>query len=317
MTPAGEDVATVPSACPICGQVPEEPHARGRDFEYGSTGDREWSFLRCRPCGVLVLSPRPADSELARIYPKTYYAYDFTSKKTLGYTVKTLLDRRAARTYLKYAKGRGNILDVGCGDGRLLRVFAGRGVAPDRLYGIDLSETAVAAAKSHGLQVECQRLEEVEYAPNFFALAVLQQVIEHVSDPRAMIAKLHRILAPGGAAILETPNTVSWDHWLFQARHWGGYHIPRHFFLFDKTSLTRLLQACGFDVVEVRSLASPMFWIYSLHNRMGEKRFPRFLRKLVDPFPPKPPALLLFTLLDTFGKLLGVTSNMRLVAVKR
>lgn len=319
MKDSGEGVATVPALCPLCGQCPEERHAQGRDFEYGSTGDREWAFWRCRSCGILALSPRPAESELSRIYPKNYYAYDFTSRKTLGYKVKTLLDRRAARTYLRYAggPGSGNILDVGCGDGRLLRVFAGFGIPKDRLYGIELSETAVAAAKQEGFRVECRRLEDAKYQPGSFVLVVLQQVIEHVPDPRAMIVKLHGLLAPGGTAILETPNTASWDHWLFRARYWGGYHIPRHFFLFQKASLAALLRSCGFEITEARSLASPMFWIYSLHNRMAERGAPGPLRRLFNPFPPKPAALVLFTLIDSVGKTLGLTSNMRLVAVRR
>jgi SAM-dependent methyltransferase len=317
VTLARQEVACVSSVCPLCGRPPETPYAQGKDFEYGTTGEHEWTFWRCASCRILALSPRPADSELARIYPENYYAYDFSSQKSLGYKVKTMLDRRSAGSYLRYAAAPGNILDVGCGDGRLLRLFAGFGVPKQRLYGIELSEEAVAATRRQGFQVEVRRLEEAEYPPGSFVLVVLQQVIEHVSDPRATLGQLHRLLAPGGAVVLETPNTASWDHWLFRARHWGGYHIPRHFFLFEKLSLAALLRSCGFEVVETRSLASPMFWIYSLHNWMKERGGPRLLRGLVDPFPPKPPALALFTLLDSIGKLFGWTSNMRVIAVRR
>jgi len=312
-----KDIETVPSSCPLCGRPPEEAHARGKDFEYGSTGEREWTFLRCGTCGILALSPRPAESELSRIYPNNYYAYDFSNQRSLGYAVKTILDRRAARSYLAQTPSRGSILDVGCGDGRLLRVFAGLGVPKERLFGIELDRDAVAAASRDGFQVECRRLEEAEFTPGSFVLAVLQQVIEHVSDPRAMIAKLHRLLVPGGVVILETPNTASWDHWLFRERYWGGYHIPRHFFLFQKASLTNLLRSCGFQLVEARSLASPMFWIYSLHNRVTERGGWRLVRHFVNPFPPKAPALAFFTLLDSVGKIFGITSNMRLVAVRK
>ncbi len=310
-------MTTVAAVCPVCGKPPEEPHAQGRDFEYGTTGEREWTVKRCRPCEVLILSPRPAETELSRIYPDNYYAYDFTTKQTIGYRVKALLDRRAARAYLKYAAGSGNILDVGCGDGRLLRIFADRGIAAQRLYGIELDGRAVEAARSQGFHVERKRLEEAEYPPGFFGLAILQQVVEHVPDPRGVIQKLHRLLAPGGAVILETPNTASWDHRLFAKRYWGGYHIPRHFFLFNKSSLARLVRACGFQVAQIRSLASPMFWIHSFHHVVNEKDFPRFVRRVFDQYPPRLPALSFFTAIDGIGRMLGVTSNMRVVAVKR
>lgn len=309
-------IATVSASCPLCGRSSETTHARGLDFEYGTTGEREWEFKSCEACEVLVLSPRPATSELRRIYPEDYYAYDFTRKRTIGYVAKELLDRLAARTYLSYAGAEGRILDVGCGDGRLLRIFKDLGAAPERLYGIELDDRAVNRAREQGLQVERVRFEEAEYPEGFFRLAVLQQVIEHVTDPRAMIEKLARVLVSGGAAIFETPNTASWDHWLFPRRYWGGYHIPRHFFLFNKRSLPRLLRACGFQVRQVRSLASPMFWIHSFHHVTVEKGFPRFVRWLFDQYPPRGVALALFTVLDTIGKAFGITSNMRVVAVK-
>ena len=104
---------------------------------------------------------------------------------------------------------------------------------------------------------------------------------------------------------------------LFEKRYWGGYHIPRHFFLFNKRSLRRLVEECGLEVRAIRSLASPMFWIHSFHHAMAEKRFPPSCAGMFEPYPPRPFALAMFTLVDTVGKLFGATSNMRLVAVKR
>ncbi|MGH9315942.1 MAG: class I SAM-dependent methyltransferase [Thermoanaerobaculia bacterium] len=310
-------VQTVESACPVCRGAPAEEHARGKDFEYGTTQDHEWVLRLCTVCDVVLLSPRPADAEIGRIYPSNYYAYDFTGKKTLGYRVKTLLDRRSARAYLSHTRPGSNILDVGCGDGRLLRIFAELGVESERLFGMELDAQAVASAQSRGLRVVRGRVEDADYDPGFFGLAVLQQVLEHVSDPRAVIEKLHRILEPGGCAIFETPNTASWDHALFRRRYWGGYHIPRHFFLFRPASLTRLLLACGFEVVEVCFLASPSFWVQSVHHALAERGFPAGVLRFFDPHLPSPLALALFTGLDAIGKVLHVTSNMRLIAVRR
>ncbi|HTD53144.1 MAG TPA: class I SAM-dependent methyltransferase [Thermoanaerobaculia bacterium] len=308
-------IRTVPAVCPLCRSEPLEPHARGRDFEYGTTGETEWTVRCCGGCGILALSPRPSDEELARIYPESYYAYDFTSRRSIGYRVKELWDRRSVRAYRQYTAG--NVLDIGCGDGRLLKIFRRLGVSPDRLHGVELNDEAVRAARAHGFRVERKRFEQTAYPSEFFHLVVLQQVIEHVPDPGGMIGELARILAPGGAAVVETPNTASWDHALFRRRYWGGYHIPRHFFLFQKRTLRALLERSGFDVVRVQSLPSPMFWIHSFHHAMAEKGFPSFLRRLFEPYPPNPLPLALFTAADTFGRVLGITSNMRLVAVKR
>lgn len=310
-------IATVASVCPICRALPTEPHATGTDFEYGTTPDQEWSLLRCAACDVVVLSPRPADSELSTIYPPNYYAYDFTAKRSLGFRVKGLIDRRTVGRYLKYGPANASILDVGCGDGRLLRMFAARGVPNERLFGMELDEKAVASARSQGLNVSLGRFEDVDYAPGKFGLAIMQQVIEHVVDPADVLSRLHTVLAPDGAVVLETPNTASWDHWMFSSRHWGGYHIPRHFYLFNPASMTRLLEKSGFRVTEVRALASPSFWIQSVHHAAVEGRAARPVVKFFDSHLPSPLALAGFSALDVLGKALKVTSNMRVVAVKR
>jgi SAM-dependent methyltransferase len=312
------DLETVDAACPLCRKRPTEPHASGPDYDYATSGKTVWTYRRCLTCGIVSLDPRPSERELPRIYPGHYYGYDFTDSPSLGHRVKTLIDRRAASAYLKHARGGpGNVLDVGCGDGRLLRIFGEYGIRPDRLHGMELDQRAVDRAQARGLQVVRGRFEDVSYPEGFFSLAVLQQVIEHVPDPREFVRRLHRVLAPGGAAVIETPNLASWDHALFRKSYWGGYHIPRHFFLFDRRSLARLLDEEGFDIVEARCLPSPMFWIQSVFHAMAEHRAPRLLRRVFDPYRPLLPALALFTGLDLLGAPFGVTSNMRIVAVRR
>jgi SAM-dependent methyltransferase len=315
---ASPALETVDAVCPLCGQRPSLPHASGPDFDYATSGDRIWTFRSCATCGIVLLDPRPSERELPRIYPGDYYAYDFTEKMSLGHRVKALLDRGAARAYLKRARGGpGNVLDVGCGDGRLLRIFGECGIPDARLYGMELDARAVERARARGLQVSLGRFEDVSYPDGFFSLAVLQQVIEHVPEPRAFLRRLHRLLAPGAAAVIETPNFASWDHALFRKSYWGGYHIPRHFCIFDRRSLSSLLSQEGFEVVEARSLPSPMFWIQSVHHAMSEHRAPSLLRRVFDPYHPLLPALALFTALDLLGAPFGVTSNMRLVGIRR
>ena len=306
---------TVVAHCPLCGREPAVEHARGKDFEYGSTGDAEWTLRRCATCGVISLSPRPEESELSVIYPSNYYAYDFDGTPSIGYRVKAWLDRRAAGVYLRDGTA-GNVLDVGCGDGRLLRAFRARGIPPERLFGVELDERAVAAARADGFRVARARIEEADLPAASFGLIVLQQVIEHVPDPRRVVELLRGLLVPGGAVVFETPNTRSWDHRLFWKRHWGGYHIPRHFHLFDDRSLPALLQDSGLRMKRVDFLASPNFWIQSVHHRSREAGLPGWWVRLFDPHPARFLPLAAFSALDGLGKLARATSNMRVVAIR-
>jgi SAM-dependent methyltransferase len=309
-------LATRAAKCPICAQAPEEAHAAGPDFEYDTTPGLEWSFLRCARCDVIMISPCPDEGSLGTLYPSNYYAYDFSTKKSLGFRVKELLDRRSIRAYLKVARPGLPILDVGSGDGRLLDMFAAEGVAREKLYGMELDPRAVERARARGFDVALGRFEDIKYEPGSFGLVVMQQVIEHVIDPRDVLARVRDVLAPGGAVVLETPNAASWDHWLFSRRYWGGYHIPRHLHLFNPKSLSRLLEAVGFRVEGVRLLASPAFWIQSVHHLLADRGAPRGLVSFFGTQPPNPLTLGAFTALDGFGKLLGITSNMRVIGVK-
>ena len=73
-----------------------------------------------------------------------------------------------------------------------------------------------------------------------YDLVIMNQLIEHVAI--AARPALHgdvRDLRPGGHLFLETPNLDSLDARAFRRRYWGGYHLPRHFHLFDSRTLPR------------------------------------------------------------------------------
>ena len=75
------------------------------------------------------------------------------------------------------------------------------------------------------------------------------KLIEHLRDPRAALRQVHRKLSPQGVLVIDTPNRAGWDYWLFRKRFWGGYHIPRHFHLFNLESLARVLESEGYAVL--------------------------------------------------------------------
>jgi len=312
-----ENIQVETVVCPICrGNVFVE-HSQGQDFEYESTGQYEWHMKECATCSLLVLNPRPAETELSRIYPNSYYAYDFLAKKHVGYTVKSWLDRFSARMYLDAAKGlEGNILDVGCGDGRLLSVFQQTGHRSEVLFGVELDEKAVQAARDKGFQVFHGRIEDSEYTEGSFKLIILQQVIEHVSDPVVVLRRLQRLLVPGGILVLETPNIDSWDHQIFKKRFWGGYHFPRHFHLFSLRSMRLFLKDSDLEVVKIESLPSPSFWIQSVHHACKEKRW-SIGRRIFHPHRPSVLLLVFFTLVDSLAKVIHHTSNMRVIVRRR
>ena len=79
--------------------------------------------------------------------------------------------------------------------------------------------------------------------------------------------------------MIVTDNTDSVDFGWFKRAYWGGYHFPRHWNLFNSSALTRLGHKEGFEVTALRTIVSPVNWVYSIHNFLVDKRAPGWLVK--------------------------------------
>lgn len=126
-------------------------------------------------------------------------------------------------------KATGILLDGGCGDGRLLGRFG-------ETVGVDRSRDLAARASDGGL-VAVADLESLPFGDSTFSGAYLVLVLEHLHDPKPVLAEVARVVAPGGwlAVVLNHPvftapasgplidpedGEVSW--------RWGAYLAPGH-----------------------------------------------------------------------------------------
>jgi 2-polyprenyl-3-methyl-5-hydroxy-6-metoxy-1,4-benzoquinol methylase len=303
-------IPTEQGVCALCGAESGESLAQGTDFEYRTT-DTEFRFWRCT-CGGVFLNPRPAPAALATIYPENYYSYNFEEK--LGPLVmrfKAVTERAKLRAYEPYLKPGARILDIGCGDGHVLSQLDEAYPEKFELEGVEFSEHGVKATEAAGYRVHIGTIEEVELPARAFDLVILNQLIEHVRDPQAVLERIGAALAPGGHLFIETPNLDSWDAKIFRRRYWGGYHLPRHFHLFHTDSLARLVANAGLRRVVQRPLVCPQFWIISVQNWLKDKGADR-LAGFISPF--NPLLLAPATAIEILQQRLGWTSNQQLVA---
>ena len=303
--------------CCVCGQTDSETVAKGYDYEYRTSRD-EWNYVRCLSCSLVYLNPRPATSELHRIYPPNYYSFNEDQRSNALVTFfRRKLEAMKTRAFGRVlGTGKKRILDVGCGDGRFLGALREFGSSDWELHGIDIDQAAVERAKKRNLKASYTRLEDYDPGDIKFDMIVLFQVIEHVSAPNEMAGKIRSLLAPGGLFVIETPDVAGWDHALFRDGLWGGYHIPRHWTLFTPKTLEQLCSQAGFESVQSSSLISTSFWINSLYNwalvRGKSEAWLRF-------FDYQNPLLLApLILLDKLRMLFGCrTSNQRLIVRRR
>lgn len=95
------------------------------------------------------------------------------------------------------------ILDVGCGDGTILAPFATK----HDLYGVDIAESAVTAAKARGIKAFQHDLEApLPFEPHAFDAVFCGETIEHYPDTDWLLSEINRVLKPGGLLALTYPN---------------------------------------------------------------------------------------------------------------
>lgn len=304
-------IDTVPGTCPLCGDAePRTLIARGPDFEYRTTASQEFTLVRCGACDIILLDPRPADAAIAGLYPADYEPYRFKRLPAPIRKGREIIQRSKVQTLRRHVRPGATVVDVGCGAGDLLRLLNSDRGHSLRLIGWDYPGPHLNVLRRTGIEVIAAPIEEA-HVPRDVDMFVLNQVIEHFPEPARVLAFLARALRPGGYIMIETPDTRGLDARLFSTRYWGGYHIPRHMVLFNSDNLRRLVERNGLRVVETKRLASPAFWVQSLHHALSETTLTPLsnlctLRNL--------PLVALATAFDLTRAPFLPTSNQRLIA---
>lgn len=98
---------------------------------------------------------------------------------------------------------RARLLDAGCGTGFNLLALAGLG----RATGIDLAPEALAFCKERGVRAVRASLLGLPFADATFDAVTSFDVLYHawVTDDRAAVGEMARVLAPGGALLVRVP----------------------------------------------------------------------------------------------------------------
>jgi SAM-dependent methyltransferase len=223
--------------CPLCGS------ARERLVVAGAT-----SLVRCLVCGLFYRNPPPIEA-LHRHYDVVY--------GDLGASEHIDRGRRAVYGVFLDAPpptGRTRLLDIGCGSGEFLALARERGY---RVEGVEVSPRGAALARRRGLTVHAgtESLPDATYD-----VVTLWNVVDFFPRPLEQMREIHRVLAPGGIALVRAPNAVyqlaAWrlsrllvwppalarlagDAYFFQPLVWS----PR--------TLGRLLHAAGFRDIDL------------------------------------------------------------------
>ncbi|MBC7879020.1 MAG: class I SAM-dependent methyltransferase [Anaerolineales bacterium] len=302
-------------ACPACGLDKFIEVGAGLDFEY-HTSDETFHMVRCQNCQVIYLNPRPHSSELDIIYPANYIPYHFETK--LGWITRIarqLFLRGRVFLTSKLVQDHARILDVGCGNGDLLLLLRQFGSSTWELAGLDISDRAVERLRVHQIPLHQGRFEDLAPQIGQWDLIWMKDVIEHLDNPRLLLATAINALKPGGYLIMETPNSLGWDAQLFARRYWGGWHFPRHWTVYDSKNIHAHLDKLGYHNIKITPTLSPNFWAQSYHHSLSEISSLKWVANWFSAknFIP----MLIFSLVDFIQiQLTRQSSNMQVIAQK-
>jgi len=93
--------------------------------------------------------------------------------------------------------GNGSVLDIGCGNGALLKNFLDKGW---KVSGIDLSPWAEKFAQQYGYKLYPCELERAGLPDNCYDVVVSTSTLEHIPQPFQHIKKILGVVKPGGLA---------------------------------------------------------------------------------------------------------------------
>ena len=231
-------------ACPVCAAA--EPQARP------ALRGPVYAFHHCGRCGMLY-APRVLRDEVVRSrWSGTPLQHAYREVLRAGAEPEgygPLADRLA-----RLAPARGAVLDVGCGFGALLAALSSRF---EEALGLELdAELAAAARRAYRVQVVTDRLEELDRADGSVDLVTMNQILEHIDDPRPLMKAAHRLLAPGGVLWISVPQGASLGLALRRGAH-PTVATHMHVNLFDAGSLRALVEGAGLRVDELGSDDDP------------------------------------------------------------
>jgi 2-polyprenyl-3-methyl-5-hydroxy-6-metoxy-1,4-benzoquinol methylase len=146
----------------------------------------------------------------------------------------------------------GPLLDLGCGTGEFLAFLRGQG--REELTGCDAHE--YPESRREGIRFVKGDLNSAVPLPDAaFAVVTAIEVAEHLENPRHLAREMHRLLRPGGLAVVTTPNLESCTSLLSLALR--GYPsafadacYPAHITPILEIDLRRMLAEAGFTGLE-------------------------------------------------------------------
>jgi 2-polyprenyl-3-methyl-5-hydroxy-6-metoxy-1,4-benzoquinol methylase len=249
-------------SCEICGENSHQSIIYEGAVRLGAFGTytSDGRVLRCNACGVDRLN------EEACISSSSYENDEYRIAMAQGMEAEDFFqhaDPNQIHNLLAFwpLDLRGKVIaDIGCGAGSFLSHISGLAKS---VVAIEPTLRYHASLKQRGYAVYSYAEDASKISPEGVDVAVTFQVIEHVQNPQAFLTEISKILKPGGALVIATPNRDDILLKLMPEKFPEFFYRAAHRWYFDRESLNRCVELAGLKVESYRYLQT-----YGISNAM-------------------------------------------------
>lgn len=250
--------------CSVCLNTKNNVSYIGREMMFGMRD--EFNYFKCSACGCLQIAEIP--DNLGKYYPDHYYSYqaipDGVSNSVTDFLLKTSirlgLDKilpvcylsskykkyhKYKKTWLQEVDKTASILDIGCGQGKLLQLFSVYGF--NDLTGIDpfIKEDTVYR---NNVKIYKQDIYSINRQYDY---VMLHHSLEHMPDPIQLFSTLEKIVTDNGRILIRIP-VVDGYAWRKYQMDWFQVDAPRHLFLHTVKSIRFLAEQHGLMIDSIQ-----------------------------------------------------------------
>lgn len=185
-------------------------------YDANRLNDADFELNECTACGLVFQHFVPDE----RLMTEIYGSWHDDQKTRVHWTAKVDVARRleiAREVGVAWSLARRDqhnlrLLDYGAGMG----IWAGMAKATGaEVWGLEFSPARRAQCEAQGIRM----CDESELPADYFDYIQLDQVLEHVAEPRVLLQKLQRWLRPGGIVCVAVPQGRGTKRALRRWRH--------------------------------------------------------------------------------------------------
>lgn len=244
--------------CIICG------HSNFKNLFSATNPDLYDKFIiqRCKHCG-LKRTLLNEGRDLSSYYQKTKY---FAKESSLFNSIKKIFAKLLKRKLIEKIKNGGVLLDIGCGDGEVLKLF----LDPKwKLYGID--PYGQPNSSNPNIRIYNNKFENTKFPNNYFDVLTFWHVFEHLKNPVKVLRECRRIIKNDGLLFISIPNSASFGFKLFKNK-WFALYPPVHIYHYSLKTISDLLDKNRFKIAKVDRFSfeyTPFVLLQTLENLLS------------------------------------------------